>query len=145
VICYAMFVTVSYDWSSVYSHNQMKFLLLMLSSTFPENITIILQEPGCDVNSVSKWKPNAMTWGRNKQHIPATILSEYGVLPAVIDILYTFHPILRHRTSRNLQDPAGSTQWYNFKCLGHSWIQCKHPHVNIFGADMATTSGMSRR
>lgn len=38
----------------------------------------------------SKWQPNTMTWRPNKRRLPATVLSEYGTLPADTDVLYTF-------------------------------------------------------
>jgi hypothetical protein len=38
----------------------------------------------------SEWQPNTMTWWPNKRRLPATVLSEYGKLPADTDVLCTF-------------------------------------------------------
>lgn len=78
----------------------------------------------------SEWQPNTMTW----RHLPVTVLSEYGTLPADRRSLH-FPPILCHQTSWNLQDPVGSKQWYNVRRPGHA---CIHSKQNVPGADMAT-------
>lgn len=88
----------------------------------------------------SEWQPNTMTWWPNKRRLPATVLSEYGKLPADTDVLCTF-PLFCHQTIWNLQDQAGSTQWYNVRRPGHACIHCKQ---NVPGPDKATTRKKSR-